>query len=225
MTYEIKGIPLPVVECHLEANESVKCESGSMGWMTSNMEMTTSGGGLGKMFSRAFSGESLFQNIYTAKGSDGSIAFTSSFPGKIVAVELSDGKELVCQKSAFLASTMGIELSVFFQKKLGAGFFGGEGFVMQKISGNGTVFLEFDGEIIEKELAAGEKLVLDTGYLAMIDATCKIDIESVKGLKNKFLGGEGWFNTTVTGPGKVYIQTMPACKVAGTLKQYIVTDK
>ncbi len=223
MQYEIKGTPLPVVECTLEAGESIVCESGAMSWMSGNMQMETSGGGIGKMFSKALSGESMFQNRYTAQGSQGSIAFASSFPGNIIAVEIRPGQEVVCQKSAFLAATPGVELSIFFQKKVGAGLVGGEGFIMQKLSGNGTAFLEIDGSVVTKELAAGEKLTVDTGYLAMMDSTCSIDIVSVKGIKNKFLGGEGLFNTIVSGPGKVSLQTMPAAQVAGVIRPFIPT--
>lgn len=225
MNYEIKGAPLPVVELQMEPGEQVMCESGAMSWMTPNMKMETVGGGAKKMIGRAFSGESLFLNKYTAEGGAGSIAFASSFPGDIIAVEIKPGQEIVCQKSAYLASTGSVELSVFFQKKIGAGFFGGEGFIMQKLSGTGMAFLEIDGSVVTKELAAGEKLIVDTGYVAMMDATCKIDVSAVGGggLKNMFLGGEGLFNTVVTGPGRVSLQTMPVPQVANIIKPYIPT--
>ena len=223
MQYQIKGTPLPVVECTLNPGESMVCEAGSMSWMSSNMQMETSGGGLGKMFSKALSGEKMFQNTYTAQGGPGYIAFASSFPGNIMAIEVGHGREIVCQKSAFLASTPGVQLSIFFNKKLGAGFFGGEGFIMQKLSGNGLVFLEMDGSVVEKELAPGEQITIDTGYLAMMDATCSIDVVTVKGVKNVLLGGEGLFNTIVTGPGRVYLQTMPAAAVAGAIQPFIIT--
>ena len=223
MQYQIKGTPLPVVECTLNPGESMVCEAGSMSWMSSNMQMETSGGGLGKMFSKALSGEKMFQNTYTAQGGPGYIAFASSFPGNIMAIEVGPGREIVCQKSAFLASTPGVQLSIFFNKKLGAGFFGGEGFIMQKLSGNGLVFLELDGSVVEKELAPGEQITIDTGYLAMMDATCSIDVVTVKGVKNVLLGGEGLFNTIVTGPGRVYLQTMPAAAVAGAIQPFIIT--
>lgn len=223
MRYEIKGSPLPVVECTLEAGESLICEGGSMSWMSANMQMETSGGGIGKMFSKAISGEKLFHNKYTATGSSGIIAFASSFPGNILAVEIAPGKEIVCQKSAFLAATPGVDVSIFFQKKLGSGFFGGEGFIMQKISGQGIVFLEIDGYVETKELAPGEQIVIDTGYLAMMSATCSMDVQMVKGVKNVFLGGEGLFNTVVTGPGTISLQTMPAYQVANSIRPYIPT--
>ncbi len=221
MQYEIKGTPLPVVECTLEAGESIMCESGAMSWMTGNMKMETSGGGIGKMFSRAMPGENMFQNRYTAQNTQGSIAFASSFPGDIIVKEIRPGQEVICQKSAFLAASTGVELSIFFQKKVGSGFFGGEGFIMQKLSGNGIAFLEIDGSVVTKQLQPGEQLMIDTGYLAMMDATCSMDIVSVKGLKNKFLGGEGFFNTVVTGPGQVSLQTMPASQVAGVLRPFL----
>ena len=223
MRYEIKGSPLPVVEWTLEAGESIICEGGSMSWMSANMQMETSGGGIGKMFSKAISGEKLFHNKYTATGSSGIIAFASSFPGNILAVEIAPGKEIVCQKSAFLAATPGVDVSIFFQKKLGSGFFGGEGFIMQKISGQGIVFLEIDGYVETKELAPGEQIVIDTGYLAMMSATCSMDVQMVKGVKNVFLGGEGLFNTVVTGPGTISLQTMPAYQVANSIRPYIPT--
>lgn len=218
MKYNIQGEPMPVVICDLDANESMITEKGSMVWMSPNMEMQTSGGGsIGKAFGRMFSGESMFQNIYTAKGEPGMIAFASSFPGQIRAFEITPDHPIIAQKSAFLASEKGVELSVFFQKKVGAGFFGGEGFIMQKLSGRGLVFLEFDGSTVEYDLAPGQRLVVDTGNLAMMDATCSIQIESVKGLKNKLLGGEGLFNTVVTGPGRVVLQTMPLSSFAGAI--------
>ena len=220
MQYEIKGGSFPVVECKLEDGEKMITESGSMVWMSPNMEMSTSGGGVGKMFSKAFSGENLFQNIYTANGL---IAFGSSFPGKILPLEISAGKEFVLQKSAFLASEAGVELSIHFNKKLGAGFFGGEGFIMQKLSGHGMAFLEIDGYAVEYELRAGEQLIVDTGNLAMVDATCSIDVQAVKGVKNMLFGGEGVFNTVVTGPGKIWLQTMPLYNVAMAIKPYIPT--
>lgn len=190
--------------------------------MSSNMEMDTKGGGVGKMFSKVISGESMFQNTYTAKG-DGMIAFGSSFPGKILAIEVGRGTDLIVQKGAFLAAQEGVELSIHFNKKAGAGFFGGEGFIMQKISGNGVAFIEIDGDLVEYTLAAGEQLVVDTGNLAGMEGSVSIDIQTVKGVKNKFLGGEGFFNTVLTGPGKVWLQTMPVSTVANAIRPFIPT--
>jgi uncharacterized protein (TIGR00266 family) len=217
MKYQIKGEPMPVVVCQLDAGETMICEAGAMSWMTPNMEMETTGGGFGKMLGRMFSGESMMQNRYTAKKSEGMIAFASSFPGSIRAYEISPAKPIICQKKAFLASTEGVQLSVHFQKKISGGLFGGEGFVMQKISGNGTAFIEIDGSTVEYDLAPGQQLVVDTGYLAMMDATVQMDIQQIKGVKNALLGGEGLFNTLLTGPGRVVVQTMPVSNFASVI--------
>ena len=224
MQYEIKGTPFPVVICRLEANETVCCQRGGMSWMSPNMQMSTNaGGGIGKMFSRAVSGESMFQNKYTAVGGVGEIAFASSVPGHILPVEISASRTIVAQKSAYLASSPDVDLSIFFQKKLGAGFFGGEGFIMQKLSGSGIAFLEIDGSIVEYDLAQNESILVDTGYLAAMDATCSVDIETVKGIGNALFGGEGFFNTRVSGPGHVWLQTMPIASIAGSIRPYIPT--
>ena len=221
MKYEIKGEPMPVVICELEAGESMITERGSMVWMSPNMEMETSAGGLGKAFGRMFTGESIFRNIYTARGGHGMIAFASSFPGAIRVVEITPDHPVVAQKASFLAATSGVELSVFFQKKAAAGFFGGEGFIMQKLSGRGLAFLEIDGSAVEYELQAGQQLIVDSGNLAMMSDTCKMDIRTVKGMKNVIFGGEGLFHTVVTGPGRVTLQTMPLVNFAGTIATYI----
>ena len=221
MQYKIQGEPLPVVICTLEAGEKMITEKGSMSWMSPNMKMeTTTNGGLGKALGRMFSGESLFQNIYTAEGGEGMIAFASSFPGSIRAIEITPEQGIIVQKSAFLASEAGVNLSVHFQKKIGSGLFGGEGFIMRKLSGHGTAFIEIDGYIVEYELSAGQSIVIDSGYLAAMSESCKMEIQTVAGLKNKVFGGEGFFNTVVTGPGKVMLQTMPISAVAGTLRPY-----
>ncbi len=222
MRYEIRGGEFPVVICELNDGEAMITERGSMVWQTPNMEMETRGGGLGKMFSRAFSGESLFQNIYTARGA-GSIAFGTSFPGKILPMEIGPGREIIVQKRSFLASTPGVTVEIFFNKKLGAGLFGGEGFIMQRLSGEGLVFVEIDGDVFETTLGPGEQLIADTGNVAGFEASVQMDIRQVPGLKNKFLGGEGLFNTLLTGPGKVWLQTMPISGVAAALRPYFPT--
>ena len=216
MRYEIKGGSFPVVICQLQDGESMITEKGSMVWMSPNMAMETQGDGLGKMFSKAFSGESMFHNVYTAQG-DGMIAFGSSFPGKILAVEVGSGRELILQKSAFLASQPTVELSIAFNKKLGVGFFGGEGFIMQRLSGYGMAFVEIDGDLVEYDLAPGQQLVVDTGNVAGFESTVTMDIRQVPGLKNKLMGGEGLFNTYLTGPGKIWLQTMPIISMAAAL--------
>ena len=226
MEYKIEGTPLPVVICQLNGGESMINERGSMSWMSPNMQMeTTTGGGLGKALGRMFAGEALFQNRYTAQGGPGMIAFASSFPGSIRAFEIAPGRELIVQKSGFLAAESTVELSVFFQKKLGAGFFGGEGFIMQKISGRGIAFTEFDGHVVEYDLMPGQSMVVDTGYLAAMDATCSMEIQTVPGVKNMLFGGEGVFNTVITGPGKIYLQTMPISSVAAVIRPFIPTGK
>jgi len=221
MKYEIKGTPLPVVVCELDPNETIITEKGSMSWMSPNMQMETVGGGVGKALGRMFSGESLFQNKFTAKDTKGLIAFASSFPGQIMALDIQPGKTMIVQKSAFLAAQTGVELSVHFQKKFGAGLFGGEGFIMQKLSGQGTAFVEIDGHVVEYTLQAGQSMLIDTGYLAIMEDTVSMDIETVKGLKNVFLGGEGLFNTKVTGPGRIWLQTMPISAVARNIVPFI----
>lgn len=224
--YEIVGGNLPVVICELSAGESMITESGSMSWMSPNMKMETiSGGGIKKMLGRLASSDSVFQNKFTAERSDGMISFASSFPGEIKALNISDGKSMIVQKSAFLASEEGVELSMYFQKKLGKGMFGGEGFVMQKLTGNGVAFIEIDGSAMEYDLQAGEELLVSTGYLAAMEESCTMDVVTVKGAKNMLLGGEGIFNTVVRGPGKVILQTMPITKVAELLIPFIPDKK
>ncbi len=221
MRYEIIGEPLPVVICYVENGESLITERGSMSWMSPNMNMETKAGGFGSAIGRMFSGEAMFQNIYTAMGGDGMIAFASSFPGTIMPFHIEPGQEIIAQKSSFLASETGVSLSVHFQKKLGAGLFGGEGFIMQRLSGCGVAFLEIDGYCKRYDLAAGEQLVVDTGYLAAMTSTVQMEIKTVAGLKNKLFGGEGFFNTVLTGPGSVWIQSMPISAVAGALSGFI----
>ena len=224
MRYEIKGGNFPVVICNLENGEKMITERGSMCWMSPNMQMETKGGGLGKMFSKAFSGESMFQNHYTARGGAGMIAFASSFPGQIKPIEIGPGREMIVQKSAFLASEAGVNLSIHFQKRLGAGFFGGEGFIMQRLSGSGTAFVEIDGDLMEYVLKPGQKIVVDTGNVAGFEPSVQMDIQSVSGAKNILFGGEGIFNTVLTGPGRIWLQTMPIYNVANAIRPYIPTS-
>ncbi len=225
LKYEIEGGNLPVVICYPKAGETLCTESGAMSWMSPNMKMdTNTGGGVRKVFGRMFSGESIFMNEYTAVGGDGMIAFASSFPGSIIPYRVSLGNGIIVQKRGFLAMEKGLELSVYFQKRLGKGFFGGEGFILQKITGEGLVFLEIDGYCKEYELGYGESIVVDTGYLASMTEGCTMDIQTVKGVKNVLFGGEGLFHTRITGPGKVYIQSMPIVNMAGKLTPYLNID-
>lgn len=225
MKYEIQGGNFPVLICTLEQNETMITEGGGMSWMSPNMQMqTTTNGGLGKMLGRMVTKESLFQNKYTAIGSDGTIAFASSFPGDILALDLTGGNEYICQKSSFLASTENVDLSIHYKKKFGAGLFGGEGFIMQKITGNGVAFIEIDGSAVRYTLQPGQQIIVDTGHLVMMSGTCNMDIQTVKGAKNILFGGEGLFNTVITGPGEVVLQTMPISKIAQQIQPYIVTS-
>ena len=224
--YEIIGGNLPVVVCELSAGESMITESGSMSWMSPNMKMeTTTGGGMKKMLGRLVSGDSAFQNRFTAEGGEGMIAFASSFPGVIKALNISAGHSMIVQKSSFLASEEGVELSMHFQKKLGSGLVGGEGFIMQKLSGHGTAFIEIDGHAAEYDLRVGQEILVSTGYLAAMEETCTMDVVTVKGVKNMLIGGEGFFNTIVRGPGKVILQTMPIIKVAELLTPFFGNKK
>ena len=226
MQYKIIGETLPVVICQLEAGEKMITEGGAMSWMSPNMQMeTTTNGGVGKAFGRMFAGENMFQNIYTAQGGHGMIAFASSFPGSIRAFQIEPGQEMIFQKKAFLAGDSGIQLSVHFNKKVGAGLFGGEGFILQKVSGCGIAFAEFDGHVVEYELKPGQQIVVDSGHLAAMTASCNMDIKTVAGVKNALFGGEGFFNTVITGPGRVWLQTMPISKVADSIRPYIPTGK
>ena len=219
--YEIEGGNLPVLLCYPEAGETLCTESGAMSWMSPNMRMETNAGGFRKAFGRMFSGESIFLNEYTAEGGRGMIAFAASLPGSIIPYQVTPGNGIIVQKRGFLAMEKGLDMSVYFQKRLGKGLFGGEGFIMQRITGNGMVFLEIDGHCKKYELKAGQSVIIDTGYLAAMDESCTLEIETVKGAKNIFLGGEGLFHTRVTGPGTVYIQSMPISHMAQALSPYM----
>lgn len=219
MKYEILGNQFPVLRMVLNKGETIHTEAGAMSWMSEGIVMSTNAGGsVGKAFSRMFSGESMFQNTYTASKDGDFISFSSSFPGEILAIDVSSSP-IIAQKQAFLARESTVDMSVFFQRRFGAGFFGGEGFIMQKFTGRGFVFLEIDGSTIKYDLKNGETLILDTGYLAAMESTVKMDIVSVNGLGNVLFGGEGLFNTKVTGPGKVWIQSMPKFKLVGLFNQ------
>ena len=221
MNYRIEGGNLPVAILKLSAGEVVISESGGRTWMRGPvLTESTSYGGAKKVFSRMFSGESLFMSRYTAQG-EAEMAFASSFPGSIIVRELAPGESIICQKSSFLCGMGNLDISIHFQKKLGRGLFGGEGFIMQRITGPGIVFLEVDGYAPMYELAPGEEIVCDTGTVAALDGTCTFDIRMVSSAKNVFLGGEGLFDTVVTGPGKVYMQSMTMPKIASLIIPYI----
>lgn len=226
MKYTIQGGQLPVAVCELEAGEEMFTESGGMSWMSGNISMSTNmEGGLMKGLGRMFSGESMFMATYKAEGGPGMIAFASSFPGSIIAVDLAPGQSMVCQKRSFLAAARSVTIAMHFQKKLGAGLAGGEGFVMQRITGPGVAFLEIDGAAIEYDLQPGQAMKVDTGHVAMMDASVSLDIATVKGFKNVLFGGEGLFLTTVTGPGHVWLQSMPIENVAKNLIPFLPDKK
>lgn len=225
MQYKIIGEPLSVVICDIDAGETLFTECGSMSWMSPNIKMeTTSNGGIGKALGRMFAGERFFMNKYTAMNGPGQIAFAASFPGSIKVFDITPNEPIIVQKRGFLVGEKGVELSVYFQKKFSSGLFGGEGFIMQKLSGYGKAFVEIDGHCCEYILEAGQQMVVDTGYLAAMSASCKMDVVTVSGVKNVLFGGEGLFNTVITGPGKVYLQTMPVSAVAGSLSPYMITS-
>jgi len=210
MEYEIQGGNLPVVLCTLQAGDSMYTESGGMSWMTTNIGMETNmKGGLMKGLARKLAGESLFMTTYSCQQGQGLISFSSSFPGEIRAIKLEDGQSLICQKKSFLAAEGSVTLEMHFRKRLGVGLFGGEGFILQKITGPGMAFVEMDGSVIEYDLQAGQVLKVDTGHVAMFEPTVNFDIQMVKGFSNVLFGGEGLFLGTLTGPGKVWLQTMP----------------
>lgn len=225
MKYEIKGTPFPVVECTLENGETMKCQSGAMAWMSANMEMQTKSGGIGKMFGKLVTNESLFENNYTAQGGQGMITFATSVPGTVIPMDVSGGKTIIAQKGSFLASEMGVNMELHTNKKISTTLVGGEGSKMQKFSGQGIVFIEIDGAVVEYELQAGEKMIVDTGCLAAMEATVDMDVQRVKGIGNMLAGGEGLFNTTLTGPGKIWLQTMPVSGLASAIQPYIVTGR
>ena len=225
MQYSIEGGSLPAVIISLNAGEKIISEVGGRTWSRGDVTTeTTSNGGAGKALGRMLTGESLFMSTYTAN-EPCEVAFTSSFPGRIVARELGPGESVIAQKSAFLCASYGTQLSVYVNKGVGKGLFGGEGFLMQKITGPGIAFFEIDGYCKEYDLAPGEKLVCDTGVMALMDESVTMEIQTVKGLKNKMFGGEGLFDTVLIGPGKVSIQTMTAKNVANLLIPFLPLKK
>lgn len=225
MQYNIFGNDLPAVSIKLNRGESVYTQSGGMAWMDSGINMDTNlKGGLFKGIGRMFSGESLFMATYSSNKDNAEIVFASTFPGAIVDLDISRGREIIAQKDAFLCAQQGIDLSVEFTKRLSAGFFGGEGFILQRISGNGKVFLEVAGSVVERELAPGEVIKADTGNVVAFERGVSYEIEMVKGFKNIFFGGEGLFLTKLTGPGKVWLQTITMQNFASRIIPFVPTQ-
>ena len=226
MRYEINGDVLPSVDVYLEAGESVFTESGGMAWMGGDIEMNTNTrGGLLAGLTRSLAGESLFMTTYKCRQGQGLVTFTPEAPGRIIAQELAAGQSLICQKDAFMAAQEGVSIEMHFRKRLGAGLFGGEGFILQKVTGPGIAFLEIAGDVREYELAAGQVLKVDPGHIAMYEPSVDYDISSVRGIKNVLFSGEGLFLATLRGPGKVWLQTMPIANLAAKIRQYIPSTK
>lgn len=223
MRYQVIGDTMPAVEVRFDAaGESMYTQSGGMAWMSEGVSMDSNmRGGLGKSIGRMFSGESLFMATYKAEKPDAMIAFASTVAGEILPVDIGACGGLICQKGAFLCAQESVNLNITFTKKLSAGFFGGEGFILQDMSGTGMVFLEIDGNKVEKTLAPGEVIKVDTGNVVAFERSVKYEVETVKGLKNIFFGGEGLFLTKLTGPGKVVLQTQNFNEFAGRIARMI----
>jgi uncharacterized protein (TIGR00266 family) len=222
MEYKIHGTVMQTLDIHLKQGESMYTESGGMAWMQGNISMETStrGGVLGGL-GRALSGESLFMTTYTCQGPNGLIVFTPEAPGKVLDIPLAPGQTLICQKDAFMCAEDSVTLEMHFRKKLGAGLFGGEGFILQKITGPGTAFVEIPGEVRAYELPANAVMQVDPGHIAMFEPTVTYDITRVKGLKNILFSGEGLFLASLKGPGKIWLQSLPLSNLAGKLAKYM----
>lgn len=204
--------------------EAMYTQSGGMAWMSEGLTLDSNiKGGLMKGIGRMFTGESLFMATYTAVRPDCIIAFASTVPGRILPVDMSR-TSLICQKGAFLCAQPTVEVSTVFTKKISAGFFGGEGFILQQLKGSGMAFLEVDGDVVEKTLAPGEVMKVDTGNVFAFEPTVSYEIETIKGVKNMLFGGEGLFLTRLTGPGKIYMQTMNIAEFTGRIAQGLPTS-
>jgi uncharacterized protein (TIGR00266 family) len=224
MEYKIAGHSMQTLLVRLEAGEAMYTERGGMAWMA-NVEMDTGArGGLMKGLGRMMSGESLFMTTYTAKRGGGRIAFTPEAPGRVLGLALEAGQSLICQRDAFMCAEESVDLSMHFHKRLGAGLFGGEGFFLQKVTGPGHVFFEIAGEAQKASLSAGDSLQVDPGHLALFDPTVDFSITRVKGVANMLVGGEGLFLAELTGPGDVWLQSLPLPNLAAKLERYISTS-
>lgn len=222
MEYRIDGEDMPSLEIKLKQSESVYTESGGMAWMRGNIDMQTEGsGGLGGMLGRALAGESMFLTTYTCLGTSVVITFTPESPGTIIPVELGAGESIIAQKDAFMVGEKSVTLEMHFRKKFGAGLFGGEGFILQKLTGPGLVFVEIAGEVREYTLRDGEMMKVDSGHIAMYEPSVNYDIQRIQGVRNMLFGGEGLFLATLTGPGKIWLQTMPLSNLAGAIRRFI----
>jgi len=221
MKYKISGSVMQTVNFELKKNDKVYSESGNMAWMSDNIKMETSArGGFIEGIKRRLSGESIFLNTFTCEDGTGIVTFASEFPGKVIVLDMSKG-EMICQKDAFMCAEDSVKLEMHFRKRFGAGFFGGEGFILQKISGKGKAFVELAGEVTVIDLKKDQRLLIDTGHIAMYQPSVDFDIKMISGVKNILFGGEGLFLATLKGPGKVWLQSMPLANLAGKIGQYI----
>lgn len=218
MKYEILGKTVPVVEVTLDKGEAMYTQSGGMSWQTEGIKMATNArGGVMQSLGRMFTGESIFMSTFTAEQNDAKVAFATTVPGEIMPIELDGVKSLMVQKGSFLCAEPTVDLKVALTKKFSAGLFGGEGFIIQRATGRGMLFLEIDGDPIIRELEAGEVLKVDTGNVVAFEESVKYEIETVKGLGNILLGGEGLFLTRLTGPGRVILQSQNFGDFAGKI--------
>jgi uncharacterized protein (TIGR00266 family) len=226
MEYEIHGTVMQTLDVHLQKGESIYTESGGMAWMRGKVAMATGArGGVMAGLGRMLAGESLFLTTYTCQGAEALVVFTPEVPGKILPVELQSGQSLICQKDAFMCAQESVKLEMHFRKKLGAGLFGGEGFILQKVTGPGTVFMEIPGELRDYTLEAGEEMHVDPGHIAIFEPTVRYDISRVRGLKNVLFSGEGLFLASLKGPGKVWLQSLPLSNLAAKLSRYMPLRK
>ena len=224
MEYQLIGDVMPAVEVRMQSGEAMYTQSGGMVWMSEGIKMdTNTNGGVLKGFTRKFAGESMFMATYSATVDNATIAFASTVPGKIMPIDMVNGP-MICQKNAFLCAQPSVTLNTIFNKKIGAGLCGGEGFMLQELVGAGMAFLEVDGDVVVKDLQPGEVIKVDTGNVVAFSKGMNYEIERIKGLKNIFLGGEGLFLTKLTGPGRVILQTQNMSEFAGRIAKYMVTS-
>ncbi len=225
LNYRILGTVMPMLEVDLRPDQTLYAQSGAMQWMDDGVKMDTGmQGGVFGALKRKMSGENIFLNYFTGQGDGGRVAFGHTYPGVIIPLDMSEGT-MLCQRRSFLCATEDVDYDIAVQRRLGTGLFGGEGFILQKFSGTGTVFIEIDGECVEKELGPGEKIRVETSSVGAFQEGVDMNIERVRGIKNMFLGGEGFFLTTLTGPGKVWLQTMPIQSMTGEISGYLSVDE
>jgi len=219
--YKVLGTIMQTVVMHLRSGQTVYTETGALSWMQDGIRMDTNmRGGLGGILGRVFTGESLFVANFTAERDNAMIAFSAEFPGKIIPINLAQGQSIIAQRDSFLVAEKSVNMAIQFQRRFGA-FFGGEGILMQRFEGPGTVFVALDGEVVEYTLGQGERLKVDTGHVALFEPSVEFSVELVKGFKNILFGGEGLLFATLTGPGRVWLQSMPMSKLAGAIAQYL----